>query len=125
MSERRHASEETHAEKRQRRKKRYEMVYKTVAMNTTDEQPPGVTAHRLKQICTRRFDAEGVESSIRAAVENGDLFAWRDWDGSVRYTRMVEPALERVRDRLVAQEFPDRQQIGRVNRALQEVRDGD
>lgn len=124
---------ESASDERELARDRYETVLRVVGHNTTPSQSPGARRQHILQVCTRKFDVDGVKHAIQAALEQGDLFRWRDYEGRWRYTvvtaeykprRDPEQMLLRVIEHLREAENVDHEQIGRVNAALKEVRDG-
>ena len=105
------------------RRKRYQQVLSTVAHNTTERQPPGIrpTHVRLHQVAHGRWSVDGVNSSVRAAINNDDLLRWRDQEGNVRLTLRAEPDLKRLAQHVGAV-IQDPKQLARINQALLEVR---
>lgn len=108
---------------RQSRKDRYHAVLRTVGHQTSPAQGPGVRTETVRLILAAHgtFSVDGVNSSIRAAVEQDDLHAWLDREGRRRLTLMTEPDLRRLA-RYLAEELVDQQQLARVNRRLAEAR---
>ena len=109
---------------RKERRKRYQQVLNTVAHNTTERQSPGIrpTHVRLHQVAHGQWSADGVNSAVRAAINNDDLLRWRDQEGNVRLTLRAEPDLKRLAQHVGAV-IQDPKQLARINRALAEVRD--
>jgi len=105
-------------------KRRYHRVLHTIAANSSPKQLPGVTAN---QIMTHiggqygEFDREGIESTLRAAKQNGDVVTWTDTEGRIRYTLTVEDDLQRVVAHMNAHEY-DPATIADVAETIQEVR---
>lgn len=111
---------------RKERRERYNDVLATIAHNTTDRQSPGIRPlHvRLHMATHGHWTGDGVDKSIRRAVERDDLVRWRDAEGKVRLTLRTEHDLQRLAVH-IAEELEDPKQLGRINRALAEVRDAD
>ena len=68
---------------------RYERVLSTIHLNTRDPQPPGATPRtiRLALVAHGPYeDADGIDSSLQAALDNDDVILWRDRDGRKRFT---------------------------------------
>ncbi|WP_135535394.1 hypothetical protein [Halostella pelagica] len=103
---------------------RYQAVLRTVAHQTSPNQLPGARPMtiRLLQATQGQHSHDDVDSSIQAAVSNGDLLRWRDKDGHVCLTLCNEPDLKRLAQH-IAEELEDSDQLARVNQMLAEVRD--
>lgn len=88
------------AEEHQRSKDRYHAVIETAEHNTSPKQPPGVKKSSLvlHVAAHGRFDSRPTKKTIRAARDHGDLLAWRDQDGTLRYTPKEPDALRRLLD---------------------------
>lgn len=81
------------------RQSRYERVLSTIEQQTSPVQLPGCRERAIK-LCLIAHgpltDAEKLEKSIRATVENGDCLKWADRDGETRYTLTDNDALRRL-----------------------------
>lgn len=111
-------SSETHAERRER----YEGVLSTIRHNTGGPgtpMPAGIKHGSLVGIRSNTGEHYGdVESSLRAAVENGDVFRYRDRDGQPRYAIADREGLLDVIETERERDHPRGELIGRCNRAM-------
>lgn len=109
---------------REERKERYKSVLRVVDLQTTEVQLPGVLPRTVVMILggQGRYEPDGVRSSIKAALEHDDLLVWRDADGRERLTRREKEDLRRLAE-YVAEELQTPDQLARINRAIEDVRD--
>jgi hypothetical protein len=117
----------TSNETRQDRKQRYDQVVNTVARNTSPKQRPGVPAHALWITLVSHGSLSGSDarSAVTAAVDNGDLFRYTDYDDTIRYCPQTEDALLRLIEAEATREERDTELIARANGELQELRADD
>ncbi|QLH78692.1 hypothetical protein HZS55_15960 [Halosimplex rubrum] len=113
----------TDEETRADRKERYHRVLRTVALNTGGAQHPGCRPYQIRLIlCAHaNLPVDGVERSVRAAVENDDLYRWTDGEGRERLTLATKPDLRGVA--VYWAERGDQQRLESANRAIREVRE--
>jgi len=107
------------AARRREARERYQKMLSTIAHNTTERQPPGIrpATVRLHMCSHANCDIEGVNSAMRAAIENDDLIKWCDAEGNVRLTRYAEPDLKRLAKH-IGETVKNPQTLARVNQAL-------
>lgn len=113
----------TQSHERANSKERYHAVLRTVGHQSSPEQLPGVRPATLTLILAGhgRYSQDGVDRSLRAAVENEDLFTWLDTGGRRRVTLATKDDLQRL-SVYVAEEMHDMGLLERVNRTIAEVR---
>lgn len=109
------------SETREDRRKRYDAVVRVVDHQTSETQPPGVRPRYVTRILSPRFEPDEIRGALKAARENGEMFAYRDSTGTVRYTPRTEAKLKRLYHRVAGREHPDQELVGRVYRAIEEV----
>ncbi|QLH80962.1 hypothetical protein [Halosimplex pelagicum] len=111
------STDETRAD----RKERYERVLSTVAHNTGGVQHPGCRPYQIRLIlCAHaNLPVDGVERSIRAAVENDDLYKWRDSSGHTRLTLATKPDLRNVAEYWAGR--GDQRRLEAANQAIERV----
>lgn len=114
------------------RKHAYNHLVECVRHQTSPKQPPGVSAGQLwtHLVDHGRLGQGEARKAKRAAVENGDLVQWRDADGTVRLTcadgeETLARAVDWLTDQIDEWTEADKAQLGTLNTAIQEVRDGD
>jgi len=75
--------------------KRYKRVLSAIHLNTGDPQPPGCRPRTIRNILVAEgpYTKSGVNSSLQAALDNGDVILWRDPDGIKRFTRTLDEDL--------------------------------
>lgn len=86
-----------------------------------DPAPAGVPLAPLAHAATAygRYDRDGHRRAVKAAVENGDLLAWRDRDGDFRITPTDE---ESLRDLVAAENAREDTSVDLVERARDLIR---
>lgn len=115
---------------RAERRERYEAVLRTIAHNTGRPGLPqraGIDAMhiRVHLVGHGPYSVEAVDKALRAAIENDDVWRWRDEEGTVRYTRQTIEAVRAMIAEQAAREHPDRELIGRCNGMLQALQEDD
>lgn len=67
---------------------RYDRVLSVIHLNTGDPQPPGCRPRTIRKILVAEgpYTKAGVNSSLQAALDNGDVILWRDPDDIKRFT---------------------------------------
>jgi len=77
---------------------RYDRVLSVIHLNTGDPQPPGCRPRTIRKILVAEgpYSKDGVNSSLQAALDNGDVILWRDPDGIKRFTRTLDEDLRKL-----------------------------
>lgn len=80
------------------RERRYRMTLSVVQHNTGGNQQPGCTPRVVYQtlVSQGKFSRPGVEDAIQAALDNGDIIAWKDRERQTRLTRTLEDDLREL-----------------------------
>jgi len=130
------------SDSRQQRKKRYEQILRTVAYQSSPMQIPGCQPGRALMIVSDHgsLNADAAAKALRAAVQNDDLLAWTHPDYQTHSTlpkahthvtlatdihmQPAKPHLRRLAQYL-AEDLGDTEQLGTVNRTIQQLRDDD
>jgi len=113
-------------ESRQQRRERYETLLRVLALQTTDVQGPAARRHSIKHnLAMQGYAADKIDSTIRAAREQNDVWSFVGPDGVARLALMTKDDLRRVIEWLVEMEHPHKELIGRANGKLKEVEDGE
>jgi hypothetical protein len=121
---------ESDAETRADRRNRYHAVLATVAANVhPDPRTRGVPGCPRRQVAVSlaahgSYAPDAVRSSLRAAVENTDLYRWVDCRGEPRYTPVREQPLCQLTHHVASSGHPDKQSIAAdCNRLRQNLSD--
>lgn len=79
---------------------RYESVLATVDHQTSPQQRPGARPRTVYLCCVAhgRYSRSGIKASLQAALDNGDIIAYRDPDGQLRFCLREPAAVERLVD---------------------------
>jgi hypothetical protein len=118
------------AETRADRRSRYHAVVACVAANChVDPETRGVPGCPRRQVVVSlaahgQHDPDRVRSSLRAAVENTDVYRWTDRRGEPRFTPVAEEPLCQLTHHVASIGHPDKQSIAAdCNRLRQEMSD--
>jgi hypothetical protein len=85
---------------RKDRKDRYNETLRVVDYQTSGDQPTGVREEIVVANRVRAgYSPDGIHSTLRAAVDNGDLLRWTGAEGRTRY---AQPSAAAVRAILAA-----------------------
>lgn len=106
-------------------KKAYQAVLRTVDLQTTTVQPPGVRTSTIVRLLSSRFDREVVERALEAARSNDDLESWPDQQGRKRYTFSTPNDVGRIAVWEAESRSPRKQIVGWANRRSNELTGGD
>ncbi|MFW5903724.1 MAG: hypothetical protein ACOCS7_03195 [Halolamina sp.] len=115
-------------EDRETRRRRYETLLSVIEHNTAtdpeDPRRPSIAPETIKvtMVVHGGYETDGVESTIRAAIENGDVMQFRDHEGSQRLVLAREGYLKALQRREGESDTPDPELIGRCHRRLAELR---
>ncbi|WP_135302656.1 hypothetical protein [Haloarcula amylovorans] len=95
-------------------KHRYDRVLSVVDHQSSPKQRPGVRPRVVYQTlaCYAVYTRSGLKASIQAALDNGDLLAFRDPDGNLRLVLLTESKLRRLVEHYP--EVADRPRIAEV-----------
>jgi hypothetical protein len=113
-------------ESRADRRDRYESVLACVQANTyTDPDRDGLPGAPRTQVVLSlaahgQYQAAAVKRSLRAAVEQDDLYHWVDRQGRDRFTPVDEDALLALTNWVVAQGHPAKQRIVAASNRLRQ-----
>jgi hypothetical protein len=107
------------------RERAYKRVLRIVELNTGGESlPAGAPKTLVVRLGTQiGLGRDRSTRLLKHAVAQHDLFAFDGRSGRRRYCRVGEEPLRELVEAVAAWGEPDRELIGRANRALQEVRD--
>lgn len=104
-------------------KERYQALLRAVEYNTggpnsVSPQPPAAAKHSIYgTLCRGRYEPDGVDKSLRAAISNGDLLRV-EVDGTTRLARTSEDALRELAVWAAEREDPNRDVVAKANRAM-------
>jgi hypothetical protein len=110
------------------RRRRYKRVLSVIDHNTGGHDHPQRAAMRESAIKGRLcdqadHDVDDVETALRAALENDDVYAYEDREGRSRYCLATAAALKAVVGEENRRDDPDFELIMTISDDLDEVRD--
>jgi len=108
--------------------RRYKRVLHRIETSSGDPQPPGAHPRSVYQALAKphgEYAAEDIKQTIRAAINAGDVIAWRDRESQKRFTRTLDEDLRELIGHENAQEYPTIDLIEQAARHIDDLEASD